>query len=71
MTGTVRFFDVRKGFGFIAPDNGGSDVYLHRGAVEYAGLETITEGVRVTFTTVRDGKGTGLKAQNLAILPIK
>ncbi len=47
--GTVKFFNSTKGFGFIAPEDGGSDVFVHVSAVERAGLGTLSEGQRVEF----------------------
>ena len=48
-TGKVKWFDARKGFGFIQPDGGGSDVFVHVSAVERSGLSTLNEGQRVSF----------------------
>ena len=47
--GTVKFFDTTKGFGFIKPEDGAKDVFVHVSAVEKAGLGTLTEGQRVEF----------------------
>ena len=57
-TGTVKFFNTTKGFGFIQPDDGGKDVFLHVTAVERAGLDKPTEGQKVSFEleTGRDGR---------------
>ena len=57
-TGTVKWFNSTKGFGFIAPDNGGKDVFVHISAVERAGLGTLREGQKVNYeiTTGRDGR---------------
>jgi cold shock protein len=63
--GTVKFFDSQKGFGFIAPDEGGTDVFVHVSAVERAGLTTLHEGQRVSFDTVMDQKRGKTNAQNL------
>ena len=62
-TGTVKFFNVTKGFGFIAPEGGGKDVFVHVSAVERAGLRTLNEGQRVSFDTEQDARGA--KAVNL------
>ena len=51
-TGKVKWFDVRKGYGFIAPDNGGRDVFVHISAVEKAGYNSLAEGAKVTFDIV-------------------
>ncbi|MAF97597.1 MAG: cold-shock protein [Micavibrio sp.] len=48
-TGTVKWFNPEKGFGFIVPDQGGSDVFVHISAVEQAGLKTLAEGQKVEF----------------------
>ena len=53
-TGTVKFFDVKKGFGFIQPEDGAKDVFVHISAVEKAGLATLTEGQRVDFDVVTE-----------------
>ncbi len=47
--GTVKWFNAQKGFGFIQPDNGGADVFVHISAVEKAGLSTLNEGQKVSF----------------------
>jgi cold shock protein len=61
--GTVKFFNSAKGFGFIAPEGGDKDVFVHISAVERAGLGTLTEGQRVEFEVVTErGK---LAADNL------
>ncbi len=48
-TGTVKWFNPTKGFGFIVPDNGGSDVFVHISAVEQAGMKSLDEGQKVEF----------------------
>ena len=53
-TGKVKWFDARKGFGFIQPDGGGSDVFVHISAVERSGLSTLNEGKRVSFHIARE-----------------
>lgn len=50
-TGTVKWFNGTKGFGFIAPDNGGADVFVHVSAVEKAGLRGLNEGQKVSYET--------------------
>ena len=62
-TGTVKFFNVSKGFGFISPDGGGKDVFVHATAVERAGIRALSEGQRVTFDVEPDARGS--KAVNL------
>jgi len=61
--GTVKFFNVSKGFGFITPEGGGKDVFVHASAVEMAGMRSLAEGQRVSFDTQPDPKGS--KAVNL------
>ncbi len=66
-TGTVKWFNPTKGFGFIEPENGGSDAFVHISAVERAGLQTLNEGQKVSFElqTGRNGKPA---AENLSVL---
>jgi cold shock protein len=63
--GTVKFFNMQKGFGFIAPEGGGADIFVHVSAVEQAGLSTLHEGQRVSFDEVTDPKRGKTNAQNL------
>jgi len=63
--GIVKFFNVQKGFGFIAPDDGSPDVFVHSSAVERAGMTTLREGQRVSFDVVADSKRGKTNAQNL------
>jgi CspA family cold shock protein len=53
-TGTVKFYNDQKGFGFIAPDNGGKDVFVHATALERAGMRNLVEGQKVSFNTEED-----------------
>ena len=53
-TGTVKWFNTTKGFGFIEPENGGRDVFVHISAVERSGLGTLSEGQRVSFDVVEE-----------------
>jgi len=64
-TGTVKFFNQTKGFGFITPDQGGKDVFVHITAVERSKIGTLDEGMRVSFETEPDKRGKGPKAVNL------
>jgi len=59
--GTVKFFNAAKGFGFIAPESGGKDVFVHISAVESAGMSTLTEGQRISYdiVTERDKQAAG------------
>ena len=61
--GTVKFFNTTKGFGFISPEGGGKDVFVHATAVEQAGMRTLQEGQKVSFDVVPDARGA--KAANL------
>ncbi len=66
-TGTVKFFNQSKGFGFITPDEGGKDVFVHISAVERSGLAGLTDGQRVNFESEDDPKGKGKRAKNLEL----
>ena len=61
--GTVKFFNATKGFGFIAPEGGGKDVFVHATAVQAAGMHTLDEGQKVAFDIQPDARGS--KAVNL------
>lgn len=65
LRGTVKFFNTDKGFGFIKPDNGGPDVFVHISAVQSSGLGNLAEGQRLVFDVEPDKKGKGPKAVNL------
>lgn len=65
-TGTVKWFNPTKGFGFIEPDDGGSDAFVHISAVERAGLAHLSEGQRVTYE-LQPGKNGKKSAENLVI----
>ena len=67
MTGTVKFFNAERGYGFIKPDDGGRDVFVHITAVERAGLKSLTEGQRLSYEVEPDKKGKGPKAVDLVI----
>jgi cold shock protein len=67
MQGTVKFFNGERGYGFIKPDDGGRDVFVHITAVERAGLKALNEGQRISFDVEPDKKGKGPKAVNLVI----
>lgn len=56
-TGTVKFFNTTKGFGFIAPDDGSKDVFVHISAVEASGLSTLSDNQKVTFDVEPDKRG--------------
>jgi CspA family cold shock protein len=67
MTGTVKFFNGERGYGFIKPDDGGRDVFVHITAVEQAGLKALNEGQRNSVEVEPDKKGKGPKAVNLVL----
>jgi len=63
--GTVKFFNTTKGFGFIQPENGGADVFVHISAVERAGMPPLVEGQKVSFEVVQDRRSGKSAADNL------
>jgi CspA family cold shock protein len=63
--GKVKWFNTTKGYGFIQPENGGSDVFVHVSAVERAGLSSLAEGQRVSYEEQRDPKRGKTSAENL------
>ena len=64
-TGTVKWFNSTKGFGFIQPDDGGQDVFVHISAVERAGMRDIVEGQKLSYEMVRDNKSGKMSADKL------
>ena len=65
-TGTVKFFNSQKGFGFIAPDDGGNDAFVHISAVERAGMSDLREGQKVEYELVADSKSGKMAADSLS-----
>ncbi len=65
-TGTVKFFNATKGFGFITPDDGGKDAFVHISAVENAGLSGLAEGQKVSYDLANDRNGK-VSATNLKL----
>lgn len=63
--GTVKWFNATKGFGFIQPDDGGQDVFVHISAVERAGLGTLREGQKISYEIVSDRRSGKSAADNL------
>jgi cold shock protein len=68
MQGIVKFFNESKGFGFITPDGGGKDVFLHASALRAAGLQSLAEGQRIEFEAVRSNNGKGDQAENVRLV---
>ncbi|MDX0562296.1 cold-shock protein [Sinorhizobium medicae] len=64
-TGTVKWFNATKGFGFIQPDDGSPDVFVHISAVERAGLQDLKDGQKITYALVKDRKSGKMSADNL------
>lgn len=64
-TGTVKWFNATKGFGFIQPDDGGSDVFVHISAVERAGMRGLNDGQKISYELVQDRKSGKMSADNL------
>jgi cold shock protein len=64
-TGTVKFYNVNKGFGFIQPDDGGKDVFVHASALEKAGMRSLVEGQKIAFEVQADGRSGKMAAANL------
>jgi cold shock protein len=65
--GTVKFYNTDKGFGFIAPEDGGRDVFVHATAVQKAGIPYLEQDMRISFDVTDDAKGRGLQAVELQL----
>ena len=63
--GTVKFYNDQKGFGFIQPDDGGKDVFVHATALERAGIRGLVEGQKVTFDTAEDRRSGKIAVNNI------
>lgn len=63
--GTVKFFNSTKGFGFISPDNGGPDVFVHISAIERAGLSSVVEGQKLSYEIKQDSRTGRSAAENI------
>lgn len=66
-TGTVKWFNPSKGFGFIQPDDGGKDVFVHISAVERAGLSNLAEGQKISYEIKADARSGKSSAENLRV----
>ena len=66
-TGTVKWFNATKGFSFIQPDDGGTDVFVHISAVERAGLSSLNEGQKISYEATVDSKRGKTSAENLRV----
>ena len=64
-TGTVKWFNSTKGYGFIQPDNGGADVFVHISAVERSGMRSLADGQKVSYEIVQDKRSGKSSAENL------
>jgi CspA family cold shock protein len=62
VTGTMKFFNSAKGFGFVQPDDGGKDVFVHATALEAAGIRSLNEGDKISFVLEDDRRGRGKQA---------
>jgi CspA family cold shock protein len=67
-TGTVKWFNGQKGFGFIQPDDGGADVFVHISAVERAGMHGLNDGQKISYELVADKRSGKSSAENLQAL---
>jgi cold shock protein len=67
MQGIVKFFNESKGFGFVTPDGGAKDVFLHISALRAAGLQSVAEGQRIEFEAVRSNNGKGDQAEKVRL----
>jgi cold shock protein len=64
-TGTVKWFNATKGFGFIEPSEGGNDVFVHISAVERSGMRSLNEGQKISYELARDPKSGKMSAEKL------
>jgi cold shock protein len=67
ITGKVKFYSVQKGFGFIQPDDGGRDVFVHARALERAGMPGLVEGHKVSFDTQQDSRSGKIAVNNIRV----
>ena len=67
ISGTLKFYNAAKGFGFITPDDGSKDVFVHASALERSGIDSLNEGDKVTFVLEDDRKGRGKQARSRSL----
>jgi CspA family cold shock protein len=67
-SGTLKFYNSEKGFGFIAPTDGGKDIFVHASALEAAGISALREGDKVSFVLEDDARGRGKKAAQIELI---
>jgi len=67
ITGTVKFFNTSKGYGFVSPEDGSKDVFVHVSALESAGIHGLNEGDKITFVLEDDRKGQGKQAAQIEL----
>lgn len=67
-TGIVKFFNTSKGYGFIKPDDGSKDIFVHITAVQAAGIPEVTEGIKLSYELQDDRRGRGQQATELQLL---
>ncbi len=66
--GTVKFFNQAKGYGFVSPEDGGKDVFVHITAVQRSGIPELSEGLKISFEVQDDTRGRGPQAVNLQLI---
>lgn len=66
-SGTVKFFNTTKGYGFITPEEGSKDIFVHISALERSGIQNVVEGTKLTFEVEEDRRGRGFQATNLEL----
>ena len=67
ITGTLKFFNSARGYGFVTPADGGTDVFVHASALESAGIAVLNEGDKITFVLEDDPRGRGKKAAHIEL----
>lgn len=67
ITGTVKFFNTSKGYGFVQPDDGSKDVFVHISALERSGIQGLNEGDKITFVLEDDRRGRGKQAAQIEL----